>query len=552
MGNPERPIGRLERLCLERMEREHELARNGHPKGYWYDAAAGDYAVRWIEKYCRHHKGEWKGKRLILQETQRWTIRNVFGWRRPDGTRRFRKSWEEVPRKNGKTEKAAATGVFMMVGDNEPGAEVYTTATAKEQAEICHTAAREMVMQSPELNQFVRVPKKKAGNLICERLGSKMQILSSDFGTLDGLSPHGDIRDEVHAWTDHDLAGVLNTAMGARRQPLTLEVTTAGLYDPESVGWQHHDYAVSILEDPEFVDDRQFVYITTMDEGDDPFDPATWWKANPNLGVSLYPDFIAEQANEAKRNPRLLNDFLKYHLNRWVNVVRRWFNMERWRACPNKIDIDALTGLPCYGGLDLSRTTDLTAWVNVFILPNEEIALLPRFWLPQEKLDEELRSKGQHKYKNWVDAGFITATPGSTVDYGFIKRQIKEDVARFKHREIGFDPYNANQTTTELLAEGVPMVEVRQGPATLSAACKYFEGLVLGRRVHHNNPVMSWCVGNAVSRSDANDNIAPDKKRAKDKIDGVSATVNALSRFVVAKPPDGGSYLLRRPLVVLG
>jgi phage terminase large subunit-like protein len=552
VDKPERPIGKLERLCIERMEREHELARQGHPRGFWYDAEAGDYAVRWIEKYCRHHKGKWKGRRLLLEEHQKWKIRNQFGWKRQDGTRRFRKVWEEEPRKNGKTELAAGRGVFLMVGDDEPGAEVYTTATAKEQAEICHKAAREMVIQSPELNQFVTVPKKLQGNLVCERLGSKMQILSSDFGTLEGLSPHGDIRDEVHAWTNHELAGVLNTAMGSRSQPLTLEVTTAGIYDKDGVGWQHHDYAVSILEDPEFVDDRQFVYITASDEGDDPFDPSTWWKANPNLGISLYPDFIAEQANEAKRNPRLLNDFLRYHLNQWVNVVKRWFNMDRWRACPTKIDVAALTGLRCYGGLDLSRTTDLTAFVNVFIFPNGDIALLPRFWLPQEKLDEEFKQKGQSKYKAWVDAGLITPTPGATVDYGFVKRQIKEDNARFKHSEIGFDPYNANQTTTELLSEGLPMVEVRQGPVTLSAACKHFEGLILNRRVHNNSPVMSWCVGNAVSRSDANDNIAPDKARAKDKIDGVSATVTALSRYVVSKPPNEGGYLSRRGLVVLG
>jgi phage terminase large subunit-like protein len=244
----ERQLGRLERLSYERMEREHELARQGHPQGFWFDVKAGQAVVNWIEKYCRHHKGKWRGQRLVLNEWQRWNVREVFGWKRDDGSRRFRKVWEEVPKKNGKTEKAAATGVHLLTGDNEPGAEVYTTATAKEQAEICHTAAREMVIQSPELNQFVRVPKKKGGNLVCDALGSKMQILSSDFGTQDGLSPHGDIRDEVHAWKDHELDGVLSTAMGARSQPLTLEVTTAGVYDKDGVGWQHHDYAVSVLE----------------------------------------------------------------------------------------------------------------------------------------------------------------------------------------------------------------------------------------------------------------------------------------------------------------
>lgn len=555
MGKPERPISKLEQLSIERMEREHELAKGGHPRGFVFDGAAGDYAVRWIEKYCRHHKGKWRGQRLILSQWQRWIFRNLFGWKRPDGTRRYRQCWQEVPKKNGKTETAAATGVFLLVGDNEPGAEVYTTATKKEQAEICHSAAREMVKQSPELNQFVTVPKRAQGNLVCAQLGSKMQVLANDFGSLDGLSPHGDIRDEVHAWNDHELAGVLSTAMGARSQPLTLEVTTAGVYDKDGVGFQHHDDAVFLLENPEHIDDRKFIFITGMDEKDDPFDPATWWKANPNLGVSLYPDFIAEQANEAKRSPRLYTSFLQYHLNVWTSVVSRWFNMERWRECPSKpLDLDKLRGALCFGGLDLSRTTDLTAWVNVFILEGgNEIALLPRFWLPQEKLDEELQKRGQSKYKYWLEAGFLTATPGSQVDYQFIEKQVKADHERFKHKEIGFDPYNADRTVAELIAAGLPMVEVRQGPPSLSAASKWLEAAVLARRVHHGgNPVLAWCFGNAVPKIDSNGNICPDKARSKDKIDGVSATVTALSRYMPFLPKPGGSYLTRQNLVVLG
>jgi len=910
VDKPERQLSKLERLCYERIEREHELARGGHPRGFTYDAAAGDYAVRWVEKYCRHHKGKWKGQRLILADWQRWIFRNVFGWKRPDGTRRFRQVWQEVPKKNGKalaldtpiptpngwttmgslrvgdpvfdergrvcrvtfatdvqfdrtcyrvmfsdrtsivadaehlwftesrrtglphtglgpkstwearhirtteqirasisawptkksvywnhripcadplqlpsidlivppytlgvwlgdgntnearltcgredvyemrdllfrdgtslgparrdprssaysfgigirttfplrarlraigvlgakhipqqylraseeqrmallqglmdtdghatprgqceftttrlalldgfvelarslgfkpmikagramlrgkdcgpkyrvqfwsfsdrpvfrlrrkvarlkqrikdgevrssvrqivevdpvdsvpvrciqvdspshlylagrgmvpthnTETAAGTGVFLMTGDNEPGAEVYMTATAKEQASICHKAAREMVKQSPELSQFVTVPKREHGNLVCASLGSKMQILSSDFGTQDGLSPHGDIRDEVHAWKDHELDGVLSTAMGARAQPLTVEVTTAGVYDKEGVGWQHHDDAQFLLENPEHLDDRKFIFISGMDEGDDPYDPATWWKANPNLGVSLYPDFIAEQANEAKRNPRKYTAFLQYHLNVWTSVVSRWFNMERWRECPSKpLDLEKLRGALCFGGLDLSRTTDLTAFVLVFILPNNEIALLPRFWLPQEKLDEELKKKGQSKFKYWMEAGLLVGTPGASVDYQFIEKQVKEDNARFKPKEIGYDRYNADRSVSELQAAGLPMVEVAQGPLSLSAACKFLEGAVLNRRVHHGgHAVLTWCFGNAVPKVDSNGNISPDKARSRDKIDGVSASVTALSRYMPFMPKTGGSYLEHGNLVVL-
>lgn len=533
---PARELGRFERLCYERDERDQALAKTGHPKGFWFDQTAGDYAVRWFEKYCRHHKGEWAGRPLLLERWQKWILSRIFGWKRPDGTRRFRKAWIELPRKNGKTQIGGGTGLFLLVGDNEPGAEVYTTATAKEQALICHEAARGMVRVSPKLAEVVHVPKSKHANIVCDRLGSKMQILSSDYGTLDGLSPHGDIRDEVHAWTDHELAAVLNTAMGARRQPLTLEITTAGTYDAEGVGWQHHEYATQVIEG-DFEDDRLFVYIAAIDEKDDPWDPASWSKANPNLGVSLKMDFIAEQATEARRRPTLANDFLRLHCNRWVQQVTRWLNVDAWRECGDEaLDERALRESVCFGGLDLSRTTDLTAFVLIFELPNDVIALLPTFWLPEAKLEEEQQKKGQGRYRDWAERGFIQTTPGNVVDYNFVRRTINEQAAKFpKLREIGFDPYNAVQMATDLISDGLPMVEVRQGPPSLSEACKYFEGRILERKVRHaGHPVLGWCVGNAVARKDANDNIAPDKKRAKEKIDGVSATVTGLARFVRA------------------
>lgn len=897
----ERELGKLERLCRERNERDLELARKGHPKGLWFDAPAGDYAVRWIEKFGRHHKGEWAGRHLLLEPWQQENISQIFGWKRADGTRRFRKAWWETPRKNGKalaldtriptpagwstmgdlkvgdalfdergrpctvtfatpvqlgrpcyrvtfsdgtsivadadhlwytealrtglrpgpgsswqerhirsTEQIRATlevnssrsrvewnhrvpcagalhlpeapyelppytlgywlgngesmaaalwcdrrdaveivaavradgvttgkvqraakgnaarfsigvmtdrsrrsesiqtklrtlgllnnkhipaaylrgnfeqrirllqglmdsdgsafksgqcefsttspalrdgaiellrslgfkpstievrakvngkdcgpawrtqfwafqgenvfslgrkqvrlkpapsnrtrsrrrqiiavdpvasepvrciqvdsasslylagegmvpthntqigggiGLFLFVGDAEPGAEVYTTATKKDQALICHVASREMVRKSPELLKQVRVPKAKHANLTCDLLGSKMQALASDFGTLDGLSPHGDIRDEVHAWTDHELAGVLNTAMGSRRQPLTLEVTTAGTYDPQGVGWQHHDYATQILEGA-FEDDRQFVYISAIDDNDDPWDPRTWAKANPNLGVSLKPDFIAEQAAEGQRSPNAANDFLRLHCNRWTSQVERWLNVERWRQCDQTpLDLEQLRTVACYGGLDLSRTTDLTAFVLIFVLPDGVLGLVPTFWLPESRIEEEAKKKGQRRYRDWADRGFIKVTPGDVVDYAFVRRDINEQGERFKIKEIGFDPYNATQLATELSSDGFTVVEVRQGPPSLSEACKLFEGRILERKVRcGGHPVMSWCVGNAVTRSDANGNIAPDKKRAKEKIDGVSATVTGLTRYVVAKADQEQAY----------
>ena len=555
-----RAVGRLELLGRKRHERDLALASrpDGHPRGFRFDADAGERAVQFIEGFCCHHKGEWAGRPFLLDEWQKGVVRQLFGWMRPDGTRRFRKAWIEIARKNGKTQLAAAISLYLLVADGEGGAEVYTTATTKEQALICHEAAREMVRASPKLSRFVTVPKAKQANLVCERLGSKMQILSSDYGTLDGKSPSGDIRDEVHAWTDERLAGVLDTATGARRQPLTLEITTAGTYDPNGVGWQHHKYAVDVLEGT-IQDDRLFVFIAAIDDDDDWRDPAVWSKANPNP-ASPKRDYLAEQVEEAKQNPAKVNDVLRLHFNRWTQQVERWLSLERWvEAEDATLTEEQLVGMECVGGLDLAEKVDLCAFVLVFPRPGGRFDLVGRFWLPEAQVELQART-GRPFLRQWAQEGWLTATPGEVIDHALIRREINDLRERFNFTEIGFDARSATQIATQLGEEdGFTMVEVRQGTFTLSEPSKLFEATILERKVRATgrpggpNPVLRWMVGNATKRTDANLNIAPDKKRSKDKIDGISATVTALSR-VVGGPDEEkptGSYLETEGLVVL-
>jgi phage terminase large subunit-like protein len=527
--------GRLERLAYERHERDLALAAapGGHPRGFWFDAEAGDFAVRWIEKYCKHHKGEWAGRPLQLEEWQKFCVRSLFGWKRADGTRRFRKGWIEVPRKNGKTELAAAVGMELLVADGEPGAVVYSTATMRDQARILWSAAKAMVKASPDLASAV---KPFRSTLVCD--DSKFEPLSADHNTLDGLNPHGDLRDEVHAWAAHELAGVLDTATGARRQPLTLEITTAGTYDPNGVGWQHHEYAAQVVEGA-FEDDRLFVFIAAIDDEDDWRDEATWIKANPNLGVSLKREYLREQVEEAERNPSKLNDVLRLHFNRWTRQVERWLSVERWKESEAKARIteDMLLGRQCVGGLDLSTKLDLTAFVLVFPADDGWLDLLCRFWLPENTMIAQAKA-GRRHYEQWAKEGWITLTSGDVIDYAFIRREVNELADRYALGELGYDPFNATQIANELTDDGFTMIEVRQGPPSLSEACKLFEAKIVERKVRSTgkpggpNPVLAWMVGNATKRSDANSNIAPDKKRSKDKIDGVSATVTALTRIV--------------------
>ncbi len=568
-----RPIGKLERLCYERHARDLALAaaKGGHPRGFWFDEAAADRAVEFIEGFCRHFKGEWHGQPLLLEEAERFITRALFGWKRADGTRRYRRAWIEVARKNWKTTFAAAVGLYLLVADGEEGAEVYVTATKKDQAGICHKAAREMVKASPGLSRFVRVPRAELAPLTCERLGSAMKILSSDYGSQDGLSPSGDIRDEVHEWKAPELASKLDTGSGARRQPLTLEITTAGVYDPTGVGWLRHDYCVQVLEGT-IEDDRQFVFIAAIDDADDWRDETcraatkdhshpscVVRKANPNLGQSPKIDFINEQIDEAKQNPGKVNDVLRYHLNRWTQQAERWLNLERWKESEDPRFGEAeLLGLPCMGGLDLAEKIDLCALVLAFMREEGRLDFLCRFWLPEERI--KLEAKRQRKFiAEWAEAGWITPTPGEVIDHALIRREINALREQgFAIQEIGYDPHHATQIATELREEdGFMMVEVRQGTLTLSEPSKLLEAKIIGRKARATgkpggtNPVARWMVGNATKRTDANMNIAPDKKRSKDKIDFVSAAVTALSRIVGSEHEGGPSYLETEDLLVL-
>jgi phage terminase large subunit-like protein len=532
---PVRPIGKWERLAAERNERELALARKGHPRGFYFDPVAAERPIHFIERYCKHHKGEWAGQPLLLEGWQKEQLRQAFGWKRADHFRRYRSIWDEEPRKNGKTEKAAGVGCYLLVGDNEPGAEIYATATKREQALILHSAASAMVRASPELRRFVKVSRH---NLSCDRLGSKFEPLSADYNTLDGLSPSGDLRDEVHAWKDHALSAVLDTAMGARRQPMTFEITTAGTYDPESVGWQHHNVATKVL-DGTVEDDSALAMIYAADEGDDPFDPATWWKANPNLGVSLKLDYLAKQAAKAKREPSFLNDFLRLHLNVWPSQVTRRIPIERWNACDaTRINEDDLAGRDCFAGMDLATKLDLTALVLLFPHEDGSCSLLCRFWLPESTVGD-YGKKGQRYWQQWADEGWLKTTPGDVVDYDFIRAEVNELGKKFRIQEIAFDPWGATQIATQLGGDGFTMVECRQGYKTLSEPFKEFEARIFSKRLRHGgNPILRYCVSNVAVDTDAAGNLKPAKDKSMGRIDGVVAATMALSRCIVSVAPS--------------
>jgi phage terminase large subunit-like protein len=545
-------MGKYERLAYERHERDLalSLAPSGHPKGFWFDVAAGERAVQYIERYCKHFEGEWAGRPLILSEWQRFVRRCVYGWKRPDGTRRFRISYQEVARKNGKSTSAAGDATYLTFGDREPGAQVYSTATKEDQAKIVWGAGKRMVQLSPDIARFATLRQKA---IVCDRLGSVFKPLGSDSDTLDGLNPHGHICDELHAHKTRGMWDVMITAMGSRRQPLTSVITTAGVYDPESIGWLQHKHAIDVLEGT-LEDDEFFAIVFSIDEGDDWRDPTVWQKANPNLGVSVKPEYLASMADTAAKQPSFLNTFLRLHLNVWTQQVERWLSVEQWEKSDTSLTREqyagretGLEGQECYGGLDLATKLDLCALALYF---PKSYTLILRFYCPEATVMERSR-RDRVPYDAWVRDGWLQATSGNVVDYEFIKADIRLMAERYQLKQLAFDPWNAQSTATELAAEFGDefMIEVRQGYRSLSEPAKELERLVVSSAIKHGgHPVLRWNVGNVALRRDPNENIAPDKSKSTERIDGVVASIMALSRAMVATEDDDGWFLGAVPI----
>lgn len=543
----QRTPGKYERLCWERHARD--LA---DPRGKIWRPEAGERVITFIEKFCKHHKGEWAGHPLILEPWQREALKISFGWFNADGTRRFRTVYIEVPRKNGKSELAGGVGLYLLIGDQEPGAEIYSSATKKDQAKIVWKVADAMVAASPQLKRWV---KRYKNSLHVERTDSNFEPLAADSNTLDGLNPHGNIVDELHAHKDRGVWDVLDTAMGARRQPVTLAITTAGTYEPESIGWQMHEYATQVL-DQLVEDDTFFAFIAHADEGDDYFSEETQRKANPNFGVSVKPEYLKKQAAMAQKQPSFMNTYLRLHLNVWTQQLTRWLSIEQWNACdPTPADVDprawavareaGLRGMKCWGGLDLASKLDLASFVAIFPQENNVIDLVARFWLPEATIAAYSRKRQKH-FETWADLGWITKTPGDVIDYDFIRRDISAFAKDHALQELAYDPWGATDLATKLgEADGIQMVETRQGFKTLSEPSKDLEARIVAKQVRHaGNPVMRFCVANAVVTEDPAGNIKPDKAKASGKIDGVVATVMALSRLIVA-PASTSPYETR-------
>lgn len=521
---------RLVRLACERYFFDFE---HGHERGLYFDVATAERVLHFIG-LLRHSKGKWGrggGEKIILEGWQQFIVWNVFGWKRAsDGMRRFQTLYQEVARKNGKSTIGATLGLYLAFADGEPGAEVYSASTKRDQSRIVHKEAIRMVRKNAGLRRFIKIYK---DNLNLEQTASKYEPLGGDSDSTDGLNVHGVIADELHAWKTREMWDVLETATGSREQPLLIAITTAGI-DRQSLCYEKHEYTRKVLEgwkDGSFEDDSWFGIIYTLDDGDDWQDESVWVKSNPNLGVSKSLDDMRMKAKRAKEMHAALNNFLRRELNIWVHGDVKWMNMDAWRACGGKktaFEIaERVQGKTCFAGLDLSSSSDITTFVMVFPDKDGYYDIVARFWLPEDAIIPRTQ-EGTH-YDEWVRDGYIEKTDGNVIDYDFLFEQVEQDADKYHIERVAFDRWGAARVVQVLEKQGMKMVQFGQGYASMSGPMKELERLVLAGKIRHgNNPVLTWMADNLVAHMDAAGNIKPDKEKSREKIDGLVALIMAL------------------------
>ena len=497
----------------------------------WFDQALADRIVEMWPRWFKHTEGRWGGKPFLLTQWQAAIVRLLFGWKLGDGFRLYRRLLLWIARKNGKSEFLASLGLAFFLVDGEFGGQAYTFASSEAQARIVFDKAKTMVQLSPVLSKAITT---QADSLFAPDIRAKMVPLSGKAVGKHGLSASVILGDEAHEWRDGQLLSTLHQSTSARDQPIELIASTAGL--------KGRGYGEALFDESRRIESGDvdavdtLVVIFAADPEDDWRVEATWRKANPNLGVSPTLRFLQDEARAAKDSPRLESEFRRYYLNQWVGTAERWLPLERWDAgAPDKARWKRvereMRGRRCFGGLDLSSTSDLTALVWLFPPEGEETrwTVLPRMWVPAENV--ELRARRDRvRYDEWARSGAIFATDGNAVDYPTIRRQVLDDAEIFDVQTLAVDRLFQGHETGQMLAdEGLPVTFFGQGFYSMSQPAKDFERLVLlGQIDAGGQPCLRWQIDHVTYVPDDAGNIKPSKKRSSEKIDGVVALIMAI------------------------
>ncbi len=504
-----------------------------------FNAEWAQHVLEFVEECLTHVKGELAGTPLFLEDWQKAVFANLFGWQRPDGSRRYRECLLYVPRKNSKTTMAAAIVNVVLYLDDEPGGELYSTAGEREQARIAFEIVDGMIENEPELRR--RADRMKYSI----QVGTQVyRYVSADSRLKYGFNSSLVLNDELHVHKTRDLIDAMETSVGARRQPLIVHLTTAD-FDRVSICNEKLKYAKAVRDG--VFEDESFLPVIYETSRDAKWRTRrVWAAANPNLGVSVKADYIAAQCRKAENNPAYQETFRRLHLNVQTQTATVWLPLSVWDGCKGKVDAEALRGRKCIAALDLSSTLDVTAAVLLFRDDRDVYDVLPFFWVPEENAHER-QKRDKVPYVSWAQRGLIEMTPGNVVDYDFIEHRLGELASEYDIEEYAADPWNATQLLTNLAKSGCTVVEVRQGFKTMSPPMKEYGRILKAKRFRHGgNPVLRWMFGNLVVRQDPAGNIKPDKEKATEKIDGQTAIVTGLARWIVNTGPAGGAYKGRR------
>lgn len=492
-------------------------------------------ANEWCEfvEQMPHIKGAKAGENIHLEPWQCFVITTAFGWMRRDtGKRRFRRVYIEVPRGNAKSTLTSTLALKAAFADGEGGAEVYSAATTRDQARIVFADAQAMARKRPQMCEVLGI-EVLAHTIVQSGTASVMSALSADANTLDGKNIHFAAVDELHAHRTREVFDVLETGAGKRGQSMIWIITTAGS-DRAGICYEQRTYAIKVLGDVA-QDDSLFSMIYTIDEGDDWTEEATWRKANPNWGISVEPEYVAQLATKAMQMPAAQANFKTKHLDVWVNADQAWMDMRAWdRAGDPALNEADFAQDPAWMGLDLASKTDIAARVTIYTREIEGIAhyyLFGRYFLPEQAVTDGRNSQ----YRGWEAMGLLTVTPGDTLDFQVVIDDILAVSSRAQINDIGYDPWQATFVAQKLTENGATMIEYRNTVANFSQPMKEFDALTRQGRLHHDgSPVLAWMVSNVVCHTDAKENIYPRKERPENKIDGVVAGITALGRALSA------------------
>lgn len=529
-------VGNYVKLAVERYYRDLDEAEK---KGFYFDEKAAQKALLFFELLC-FTKGKWQGKPFELQPWQCFLVANIFGWKREeDGLRRFTESYVEIPKKNGKTELAAGIGLYMLMMDGEPGAEVYAAAYTRDQATICFDGAKSMATKSRHIKKRLTVLTYSLYNPSSE---SKMSAVSHDAANTEGKNSHCVLFDEYHVHKTDDVKTSLRSGMAARTQPLFFTITTAGS-NKQGPCFRYRAGCIQVL-DGKIKRDNMFCMIYGLDKDDNWEDPAMWEKANPNYGVSVQPQFLMGEYEKAKTNGREEVEFKTKHLNEWVDADVTWIASEIWKSLSAKVGWVPPQESVCYAGLDLANTSDICAFSVFFPDYNHFMRYL---YVPKNAAKNAVRSGID--YIDWVNGEFLIEAGDRTVDYDVIKRDMEMVADIYDLKFVGFDRWGSKyfkETMNEVLGTTfVPgkgsekgkhepiMQDFGQGFGSMSTPTKAYEKMILdGKMQHDGNPVMDWMLSNVVITTDPAGNAKPDKGKSKDKIDGIVADIMAYGEYL--------------------